>query len=136
MSDANNHDLSIAIISMAGRFPGAADVEQLWRNLRDGVESIRFFEASELEGSIAGQPDPEEPGLVRAGGVLDDVEGFDAAAKAAIASARAGPPGSAAAICSLPDAAGRPGRQCRCRSRAAAPRTSPRRCSQRRSNGW
>src|SRR6185369_6156889 len=33
----------IAIIGMAGRFPGARDVDALWRNLRDGVESITFF---------------------------------------------------------------------------------------------
>jgi len=34
---------SIAIIGMAGRFPGARDVDALWSNLRDGVESITFF---------------------------------------------------------------------------------------------
>lgn len=31
----------IAIIGMAGRFPGAADVEAYWRNLCDGVDSSR-----------------------------------------------------------------------------------------------
>jgi amino acid adenylation domain-containing protein len=33
----------IAIIGMAAQLPGARDVEQLWRNLIDGVESITFF---------------------------------------------------------------------------------------------
>ena len=28
----------IAIIGMAGRFPGACNVGELWRNLREGVE--------------------------------------------------------------------------------------------------
>lgn len=31
----------IAIIGMAGRFPGAADVEEYWRNLCDGVDTSR-----------------------------------------------------------------------------------------------
>jgi acyl transferase domain-containing protein len=33
----------IAVIGMAGRFPGARDLDQFWRNLRDGVESITRF---------------------------------------------------------------------------------------------
>jgi len=32
--------LEIAIVGMAGRFPGAADVAAFWRNLVDGVESL------------------------------------------------------------------------------------------------
>ena len=34
---------AIAVIGMAGRFPGAADVERFWSNLREGVHSIRFL---------------------------------------------------------------------------------------------
>ena len=33
----------IAIVGMAGRFPGAADLRQHWDNLRRGVEAITFF---------------------------------------------------------------------------------------------
>ena len=36
-------DEPIAIIGMAGRFPGAADIETFWKNLCDGHESIRVF---------------------------------------------------------------------------------------------
>jgi acyl transferase domain-containing protein len=36
-------ETDIAIVGMAGRFPGADNVEAFWRNLRDGVESINFF---------------------------------------------------------------------------------------------
>ena len=32
---------SIAIVGMAGRFPGARSTAEFWQNLRDGVESIR-----------------------------------------------------------------------------------------------
>ena len=38
----------VAVIGMAGRFPGAPTVERFWENLRDGVESIRFFTDEEL----------------------------------------------------------------------------------------
>jgi phthiocerol/phenolphthiocerol synthesis type-I polyketide synthase E len=31
--------MEVAVIGMAGRFPGAANVGELWRNLRGGVES-------------------------------------------------------------------------------------------------
>jgi len=33
----------VAVVGMAGRFPGAANLEEFWRNLRGGVESITFF---------------------------------------------------------------------------------------------
>ena len=36
----------IAIIGMAGRFPGAPSVEQLWSNLCEGRESVSFFTRS------------------------------------------------------------------------------------------
>ncbi|HZI20303.1 MAG TPA: condensation domain-containing protein [Pyrinomonadaceae bacterium] len=68
----------IAIVGMAGRFPKAPDLEAFWRNLRAGVEGIAFFADDELEVSLA----PEEltdPAYVKAAGVLDDVELFDAA---------------------------------------------------------
>ena len=32
---------TIAIVGMAGRFPGARNIREFWQNLRDGVESIR-----------------------------------------------------------------------------------------------
>ncbi len=69
----------IAVVGLAGRFPGARDVEELWRNLRDGVESIRFFSDDEL---LAAGLDPavlEDPRYVRARGALDEAEHFDAA---------------------------------------------------------
>lgn len=38
----------IAIIGMAGRFPGANDVGTFWQNLKNGVESVSFFTDAEL----------------------------------------------------------------------------------------
>src|SRR3954467_11353399 len=39
----DNLDNQIAIVGMAGRFPGARDVRAFWRNLRDGVESVELL---------------------------------------------------------------------------------------------
>ena len=33
-------ETDIAVIGMAGRFPGARDLAEYWNNLRDGVESL------------------------------------------------------------------------------------------------
>ena len=33
----------IAIIGMVGRFPGARNVDELWHNLCQGIESTTFF---------------------------------------------------------------------------------------------
>ena len=39
---------SVAIIGMAGRFPGAANLHEFWQNLSGGVESISRFTEDEL----------------------------------------------------------------------------------------
>ncbi|HEX3758844.1 MAG TPA: amino acid adenylation domain-containing protein, partial [Kofleriaceae bacterium] len=67
----------IAIIGMAGRFPGAADVEAFWANLCAGRESIRSFAPGELDPSIP-VAQRADPAYVAARGVLDGVELFDA----------------------------------------------------------
>jgi polyketide synthase PksN len=69
----------IAIVGMAGRVPGADDVEQYWQLIREGREAISFFDDEEL--AAAGVPDAliGDPAYVKARGVLPDVELFDAA---------------------------------------------------------
>jgi amino acid adenylation domain-containing protein len=67
----------IAIIGLAGRFPGAATVEELWAVLREGRETIRFFTAEELDTSIPDQL-KNDPLYVRARGVIDHADQFDA----------------------------------------------------------
>ncbi|HKR75046.1 MAG TPA: amino acid adenylation domain-containing protein [Rhodanobacter sp.] len=75
---AADSDEPIAIVAMAGRFPGARDVEAFWDNLCAGRESIRHFADDELDSSIAPAL-RNDPAYVRARGVLDGVELFDAA---------------------------------------------------------
>lgn len=70
---------AIAIVGLACRFPGADDPATFWRNLCDGVESVRVFSDEEL---VAAGVDPallRHPNYVRAAPVLTDIEGFDAA---------------------------------------------------------
>jgi len=71
-------DLRIAIIGMAGRFPGAPDLGTYWQNLRDGVESILTLSAEE---ALARGADPEtlaEPFFVPAVSLPPDYDRFDA----------------------------------------------------------
>ena len=68
----------IAIIGMAGRFPGAKNVDEFWQNLRDGVESISFFSEEELESLGIHKSVVRDPRYVKARGVLEDIELFDA----------------------------------------------------------
>jgi amino acid adenylation domain-containing protein len=68
----------IAIIGMAGRFPGAANVGQFWENLKNGVESISRFAIEELEIRNASEQ-AKAPNYVRARAILDDIDQFDPA---------------------------------------------------------
>jgi phthiocerol/phenolphthiocerol synthesis type-I polyketide synthase E len=70
--------LEIAIIGMAGRFPGARNVEQFWRNLKSGLESISFFTDDELRAAGVHASTLNNPNYVKARGVLADAECFDA----------------------------------------------------------
>jgi acyl transferase domain-containing protein len=68
----------VAIIGMAGRFPGAIDIGQFWAGLRGGVQAIRFRSDDEL---LAAGVRPEEladPGYVRATATAPEIDGFDA----------------------------------------------------------
>jgi len=68
---------AIAVIGMAGRFPGAPTLEAFWDNLYRGVESITHFPPGELEDAF-GRSVQNQPGYVRARSILDGVELFDA----------------------------------------------------------
>jgi len=70
---------AVAMIGMAGRFPGAPSLEQYWRNIRGGLESITFFSDRELEAEGIDPNLLKDPSYIRAGGVVENVELFDAA---------------------------------------------------------
>ncbi len=68
----------IAIVGMASRTPGAADVGAFWQNLLDGDEGIRQFALHEIDASVP-EAMRSRANFVAAHGVLDNVERFDAA---------------------------------------------------------
>ncbi len=70
-------DNRIAIVGMAGRYPGARDVDAFWENLRQGIDSITRFDAHEIDRTVP-EPEREAPNYVRARGILDEVDLFDA----------------------------------------------------------
>jgi acyl transferase domain-containing protein len=70
--------LEIAIIGMAGRFPGAPTLEAFWRNLERGVESITFFSDDELAAAGVDPALLADPRYVKAGALIEDADRFDA----------------------------------------------------------
>jgi acyl transferase domain-containing protein len=79
VSDATNDLSQVAIIGMAGRFPQAADVGAFWDNLAAGTECLSFFSEPELREQGVSATLLAQPGYVRAKGVLDGADTFDAA---------------------------------------------------------
>ncbi|WP_052457171.1 type I polyketide synthase, partial [Streptomyces sp. AcH 505] len=77
---AQGPDLStaVAVIGLAGRFPGADGVEQLWTNLLAGEESLTRFTTEQLAAAGVSAAEYEDPDYVPVRGVLRDVELFDA----------------------------------------------------------
>lgn len=69
---------SIAIIGLAGRFPGAPDVDAFWRNIRDGVESITFYTDDELREAGVEDAYLASEHYVKAAAVIEGADLFDA----------------------------------------------------------
>jgi len=68
----------IAITGMAGRFPGASDIDSFWKNLVGNVESIKFRTEEELSPKNISSATFANPHFVRASATLDGPELFDA----------------------------------------------------------
>ncbi|HEX6288825.1 MAG TPA: SDR family NAD(P)-dependent oxidoreductase [Herpetosiphonaceae bacterium] len=79
MNKPDLFDYGVAIIGMAGRFPGASTLEQFWQNLSGGVESIARFSEAELDAAGVSPAQRVDPSFVPAGGLLSDIDRFDAA---------------------------------------------------------
>ena len=68
----------IAIIGMSGRFPGASDISEFWRNLAGGVECIARFSDEQLRNAGVSSADLESSTYIKARGILDGADLFDA----------------------------------------------------------
>ena len=71
-------EYEIAVVGMAGRFPGARNVDEFWRRLCDGDELVSFFSGEELSRRGVDRATLDDAHYVRAEAVLEDVELFDA----------------------------------------------------------
>ena len=68
----------IAIVGIAGRFPKAGNVEEFWQRLSRGDECISFFTDEELAEAGIAAGELKDPNYVKAAGVLEGAELFDA----------------------------------------------------------
>ena len=77
-SQNKSKSADIAIIGMAGRFPGASDNATLWKNLCEGRESVHYFTDDEIHFSIP-ESVKNHPDYIKARGIIEDAATFDAA---------------------------------------------------------
>ena len=69
---------AIAIVGMAGRFPGADSVSAFWNNLRRGEESIVTLSEDELIAGGVGEKSLANRGYVKRAALLNGIDEFDA----------------------------------------------------------
>ncbi|MCW2730961.1 MAG: polyketide synthase family protein [Mycobacterium sp.] len=69
---------AIAVIGMAGRFPGADSLSAFWRNLRDGVESIVAVPEADLIGAGVSDKALANPAYVKRAALMAGIDEFDA----------------------------------------------------------
>jgi phthiocerol/phenolphthiocerol synthesis type-I polyketide synthase E len=71
-------DNAIAVVGMAGRFPGANSLAEFWDNLTQGKESIVTLSEQELGAAGVGEKALSTPSYVRRAPLLDGIDEFDA----------------------------------------------------------
>jgi polyketide synthase PksN len=74
-----SEDLDIAIIGVSGRYPGARNVQEFWRNLQTGKDCITEIPKDRWDHSLYFDEDKNKPGKTYSkwGGFLDGVDQFD-----------------------------------------------------------
>ncbi|GJL56403.1 MAG: hypothetical protein NPIRA02_35350 [Nitrospirales bacterium] len=77
-SQSSRSGLEVAVIGMAGRFPGGSTIESFWANLCDGVESVSSLSEEDLRQSGVLEGLLDDANYVRARAILDDIDLFDA----------------------------------------------------------
>jgi len=74
----NAPDNAIAVVGMAGKFPGAKNLSEFWSNLRRGKESIVTLSEQELRENGVSEKTLADPSYVRRAPLLEGIEEFDA----------------------------------------------------------
>ncbi len=70
--------LEIAVVGMACKFPGASNINEFWENLKNGKESLSIFSDEELREYGIEEKEFSDPNYIRAKGLIDGAEFFDA----------------------------------------------------------
>lgn len=69
---------AIAVVGMAGRFPGARTLSAFWDNLRNGTESVVTLSEDELRANGVSDKALANHNYVRRAALLDGIDEFDA----------------------------------------------------------
>ncbi|GAA3501428.1 hypothetical protein GCM10019016_085350 [Streptomyces prasinosporus] len=69
---------AVAVIGMAGRFPGADDLDAFWDDLAAGREAMRPITDEEFLAAGGDPRDLDDPSLVRVASVVEGADRFDA----------------------------------------------------------
>ncbi len=69
----------LAVVGLAGRFPGAASLEAFWARLREGVGAVTALSDEALRAKGVSQATLDDPAFVKSTIPLEGVEEFDAA---------------------------------------------------------
>jgi phthiocerol/phenolphthiocerol synthesis type-I polyketide synthase C len=71
--------IPIAIIGVSGRYPKARDLDELWSNLKNGVDGVGEAKGDRWDLGYHGTDGTSSHRIyTRAGGFLDSIDGFDA----------------------------------------------------------
>lgn len=70
--------VDLALVGMAGMFPGAGDVETFWSMLAEGRDALTLWTAAELRAKGVGDDVVRHPSFVPAAYMVQGVELFDA----------------------------------------------------------
>jgi acyl transferase domain-containing protein/acyl carrier protein len=74
---SDEYSTALAIVGMAGRFPGASSLEQFWQNIANKVSSVRQYSHEELLAAGVKPEDLQRSDYVKAGTTLENIEYFD-----------------------------------------------------------
>jgi phthiocerol/phenolphthiocerol synthesis type-I polyketide synthase E len=74
-----SNEAALAIVGMAGRFPGATNLDEFWQNLAGGIKSIRRFSREELLAAGVAPDLLAQENYICAGSPLEGIAYFDAA---------------------------------------------------------
>src|SRR6516164_4305663 len=79
-SNAVGRTFSVALVGLACRFPGAANVAEFWSLLKAGKDAVTEIPDDRWDVDAYYHPDPAKPGKMytRAGGFIADIDKFDA----------------------------------------------------------